>query len=122
MRRRECDAWTVEPCIQATARDGSFFRLTPWAGPTKVGGPPRRCVCTMSTHTPGVRRPGDLLRRLADAGADGSFSNARRSQRFAAFAQLVDDLKEQLGRPVRIVDIGGTVSFWEQRGWAGSED
>jgi hypothetical protein len=25
-------------------------------------------------------------------------------------------------RPLRILDIGGTVSFWEQRGWAGRED
>jgi hypothetical protein len=63
-------------------------------------------------------RPGDLLRRLADAGAKGSFSNARRSRRFEPFAQLVDRLYKQKGRPVRVLDIGGTNSFWEQRGWA----
>src|ERR687893_2869936 len=67
-------------------------------------------------------RPGDALRRLADAGADGSFSNSRRSRRFEAFAQLVERLPERAERPVRILDIGGTNSFWEQRGWAGRED
>src|SRR5579862_1033811 len=69
-----------------------------------------------------VAHPGDLLRRLADAGASGSFSNARRSRRFEAFARLVDSVLEQQMRPVRILDIGGTNSFWEQRGWAGRTD
>ena len=67
-------------------------------------------------------RPGDLLRRLADVGSDGSFSNSRRSRRFEAFAQLVDNVKQQRPGPVKILDIGGTNSFWEQRGWAGRED
>lgn len=69
-----------------------------------------------------ITRPGDLLRRLADAGVSGSFSNSRRSRRFGPFAQLVDGLFEQRGRPVRILDIGGTSSFWEQRGWVGRQD
>jgi hypothetical protein len=64
-------------------------------------------------------RLGDLLRRLADAGSQGSFSNSRRSQRFESFARLVDRLSEQHKRPIRILDIGGTNSFWEQRGWTG---
>jgi hypothetical protein len=46
-------------------------------------------------------------------------SNARRSQRFEAFARLVDRLSDQHKRPIRILDIGGTNSFWEQRGWSG---
>ena len=74
----------------------------------------------MSTST--TLRPGDVLRKLADAGSEGSFSNSRRSQRFAAFTRLVDGLKAELDRPVRILDIGGTVSFWEKRGWAGRDD
>jgi hypothetical protein len=69
-----------------------------------------------------VVRPGDFLRRLADAGADGSFSNSRRSQRFEPFARLVDQLSKQSRRPVRILDIGGTNSFWEQRGWTCRDD
>jgi Methyltransferase domain len=59
---------------------------------------------------------------LADAGAHGSFSNSRRSRRFESFASLVERLAERDVRPVRILDIGGTNSFWEQRGWAGRED
>ncbi len=66
--------------------------------------------------------PGDLLRRLADAGSSGSFSNSRRSRRFEAFAALVDRLAAELDRPVRILDIGGTNAFWEHRGWTERDD
>jgi hypothetical protein len=67
-------------------------------------------------------RPGDVLRRWADAGAHGSFSNSRRSRRFEPFAALIDGLSTQHERPIRILDIGGTNEFWEQRGWAGRTD
>ena len=67
-------------------------------------------------------RPGDLLRRWADVGADGSFSNSRRSLRFESFARLIDTLAKQGARPVRILDVGGTNLFWEQRGWADRDD
>jgi hypothetical protein len=67
-------------------------------------------------------RPGDLLRRWADVAAQESFSNARRSQRFEAFGRLVDRLSDRHKRPVRILDIGGTNLFWEQRGWSGRND
>lgn len=60
----------------------------------------------------------DLLRKLSDANASGSLSNRLRARRFAAFALAV----ERLPKPVRILDIGGTITFWEQRGWAGRED
>jgi hypothetical protein len=59
------------------------------------------------------------MRGLADGRASGSFSNSRRSRRFEAFARLVDGLLERQSRPVRILDVGGTNMFWEQRGWAG---
>ena len=65
---------------------------------------------------------GDVMRRLADGRASGSFSNSRRSRRFEAFARLVDGLLDQQSRPVRILDVGGTNLFWEQRGWAGRQD
>ena len=65
--------------------------------------------------------PGDVLRRFADDEANGSFSHSHRSRRFEAFARLIDDLSNQIGRPVRILDIGGTNAFWEQRGWAGRD-
>jgi len=67
-------------------------------------------------------RPGDFLRRLADADSKGSFSNSKRSQRFEPFAQLVKELSARKEGPVRILDIGGTVGFWEQRGWTTRED
>ncbi len=68
-----------------------------------------------------IPRPGDVMRRLADQSTKGSFSNSRRTRRFEAFARIVDELHGRLGRPVRILDIGGTNSFWEQRGWAGRD-
>jgi hypothetical protein len=62
------------------------------------------------------------MRRLADQTTNGSFSNANRTRRFEAFARIVEDLHRRLGRPVRILDIGGTNSFWEHRGWAERDD
>jgi len=78
---------------------------------------------TMTTVSSSLHslRPGNVMRRLADQAATGSFSNTRRSRRFEAFAALVDGILEQRDGPVRILDIGGTNSFWEQRGWAGRE-
>jgi hypothetical protein len=73
-------------------------------------------------NTQRIRRPGDVMRKLADEHQAASFMNSFRSRRFAAFAQLVDELKERQSRPVRILDIGGTVNFWEKRGWAGRDD
>jgi SAM-dependent methyltransferase len=67
-------------------------------------------------------RPDDLLRRLADVGSNGSFSNTSRSRRFESFARLIEAMPERHDRPIRILDIGGTNSFWEQRGWAGRAD
>jgi hypothetical protein len=67
-------------------------------------------------------RPGNLMRRLADQSTSGSFSNTRRTRRFEAFAAIVEDLLATRSRPIRILDIGGTNSFWEKRGWAGRED
>jgi hypothetical protein len=67
-------------------------------------------------------RPGDLMRSLADQATAGSFSNARRARRFEAFAELVNGLLEERPGPIRILDIGGTNSFWEQRGWASRSD
>jgi hypothetical protein len=82
-------------------------------------------MITMSATTApktSTLRPGNLMRRLADQSTSGSFSNARRSRRFEAFAKLVESLQEGRTEPVRILDIGGTNSFWENRGWAGRED
>jgi len=59
----------------------------------------------------------DLL-KITDCGDPNSLSNRMRSARFRYFESLV----ESLPRPLRIIDIGGTQSFWEKRGWTGRED
>jgi len=71
-----------------------------------------------------IRRlsPGGTMRRLANVHDARSFSNSRRTRRFEAFAGLVDDLQRQSSRPLRILDIGGRSSFWEQRGWSARQD
>jgi hypothetical protein len=58
------------------------------------------------------------LRWLADDENPASFSNKLRARRFRQFEALVASLP----RPLRILDVGGTNDFWEQRGWAGRND
>jgi hypothetical protein len=62
------------------------------------------------------------LRGLADSDAPGSFGNRNRSRRFDAFEVLFDGVAAELDRPVTILDVGGTNSFWKQRGWVGRDD
>jgi hypothetical protein len=59
-----------------------------------------------------------FIRRLADGANPNSFSNKRRTRRFAQFEALAASLP----RPLRILDVGGTNAFWENRGWAGRKD
>jgi len=58
------------------------------------------------------------VRRLADDEDPTSLSNRLRARRFKRFEALVSSLP----RPLRILDVGGTNDFWEQRGWAGRPD
>lgn len=58
------------------------------------------------------------LRRHADALDDASLSNRMRQRRFALFEGLIPESD----RPLRILDIGGTVAFWRHRGWGDRED
>jgi hypothetical protein len=68
------------------------------------------------------------LRLLANVDKPNSFSNRMRDKRFLHFESLVErkrkleSLAERKIKPLRIVDIGGTIDFWEQRKWAGRED
>jgi Methyltransferase domain len=62
--------------------------------------------------------PTERLQGLATDSRDGSLSHRLRSRRFQLFERLVADLP----RPLRILDVGGTNEFWEQRGWAGRDD
>lgn len=59
-----------------------------------------------------------LLRQLASGSDANSFSNRMRTARFRRFEGLVSSLP----RPLRILDVGGTNEFWENRGWAGRAD
>ena len=45
-----------------------------------------------------------------------------RSRRFRAFERLTAGLDFSPERPLTILDVGGTESFWEQRGWADRDD
>lgn len=63
-----------------------------------------------------MKLPG--LRTLGDISDPTSLSNTLRDRRF----RLFDRLTAPLSRPLHIIDIGGTTSFWERRGWAGHRD
>src|SRR3954467_1742236 len=54
-----------------------------------------------------------IMRRLSDSDAPNSLGNKLRTKRFSRFEALVS----QLPRPLRILDVGGTNTFWENRGW-----
>jgi len=54
-----------------------------------------------------------MLRRLADSDEPSSFANKLRAKRFGKFEALAT----RLPRPLRILDVGGTNAFWENRGW-----
>jgi len=58
------------------------------------------------------------IRSLADGKNPNSFSNRARTRRFQRFEALAATLP----RPLRILDVGGTNEFWENRGWAGRDD
>jgi Methyltransferase domain len=59
-----------------------------------------------------------VLRRSADVYDPNSFANRLRSARFRQFEKLAACLP----KPLRILDVGGTSEFWENRGWAGRAD
>lgn len=54
-----------------------------------------------------------MLRRLADSNEPTSFANKLRARRFRQFEALAS----RLPRPLRLLDVGGTNAFWENRGW-----
>jgi hypothetical protein len=62
--------------------------------------------------------PTARLQRLADDRSAGSLSHRLRTRRFHLFERLTAPFQ----RPLRILDVGGTNAYWEQRGWAGRDD
>jgi hypothetical protein len=59
-----------------------------------------------------------IIRRPADSEDPNSLPNKFGTQRFRLFEALIAPLP----RPLRILDVGGTNVFWEQRDWAGRAD
>mgnify|MGYP001077020476 CR=1 FL=1 len=57
------------------------------------------------------------LTRLADSTSPNSLAVKLRRQRFRLFKKLLD----QLQRPIKILDIGGTQYFWEAVGFVNEE-
>jgi len=58
------------------------------------------------------------IRQWADSADPNSLANRLRSRRFALFESLVSSLPKS----IRILDIGGTNEFWENRGWGNRTD
>lgn len=54
-----------------------------------------------------------MFRQLANSCEPTSFANKLRAKRFRQFEALA----ARLPRPLRILDVGGTNAFWENRGW-----
>lgn len=54
-----------------------------------------------------------MLHQLSDSDEPTSFANRLRTRRFRRFEALA----ARLPRPLRILDLGGTTAFWENRGW-----
>lgn len=58
------------------------------------------------------------LRNYSDCSNPSSFANRLRAKRF----ELFESLASSIPRPIRVIDVGGTREFWQNRGWAGRED
>jgi hypothetical protein len=57
------------------------------------------------------------LKKWSDDNDPHSLSNRMRAKRF----NLFEDLASRCPRPLKIIDIGGTSAFWENRGWTDRE-
>lgn len=62
-----------------------------------------------------------FLRSLVDNADPNSLAAAMRRKRFRLFLELLDDTAHTLNRPARILDVGGSETFWEVMGYASSE-
>jgi hypothetical protein len=59
-----------------------------------------------------------FLRKISDNNNSGSLANSLRKKRFRRFFDMLGTLSP----PVKIIDLGGTENYWEQMGFAGSEE
>jgi len=70
----------------------------------------------------GASRWRRLFTRAADPTRAGSLSNRLRAARFAVVERLLlDALGDAGGRPVRVLDVGGTADYWMKRSLSGSD-
>ncbi|MDZ7776454.1 MAG: methyltransferase domain-containing protein [Bacteroidales bacterium] len=59
-----------------------------------------------------------VLKNLANNRNDESFANTLRRNRFSLFLDFIEDLP----RPLKIIDVGGTQLFWEQMNFLPGKD
>ncbi len=59
-----------------------------------------------------------MFKTLADNTRSNSVSNKFRRKRFKFFLEFIKDIE----RPVKILDLGGTVNFWSQLEYADSDE
>jgi hypothetical protein len=62
-------------------------------------------------------RKHELKWKLIASDNPDSFANKLRAMRFRQFEATV----ARLPRPIKILDVGGSTVFWENRGWAGRD-
>ncbi len=60
----------------------------------------------------------NFLKNLANNRNDESFANTLRRKRFSLFLDFIEDLP----RPLKIIDVGGTQLFWEQMNFLPGKD
>ncbi len=59
-----------------------------------------------------------MIRKYADNTSHNSLSNKFRRKRFEIFKSLIKDLP----KPVKILDVGGTINFWIRMGFTPGDD
>lgn len=59
-----------------------------------------------------------MFRKLASSDEPNSFANKLRAKRFEQF----ETWTARFPRPLRILDVGGTNAYWENRGWHARDD
>lgn len=62
-----------------------------------------------------------FLRRFADNTVINSLAIKFRRRRFKKFLELIEKTEKYLNRPLRILDVGGTESFWEMMNYSNSQ-
>ena len=83
-----------------------------------------RCSGSGCVARLGVMRVADYLRGLADNRRPGSLADRYRQRRFALLKSLLETARTEMAergtdaRAFRILDVGGTASFWERMGFA----